>query len=960
MSLPPLVCNTPPPPDQCEDDKDPEDFDLNYNLSQDDEDSNGYDFQTYPNYDVYEPSKSETLHESHWPPTLTNPFENILTDNLNEVIKETEHVTPILNVLSEKLTLDDVTVEDLNLEISQDHLNTQMHLENEIEKKDPDITSCEFTENTVHKAIKETDIVATDFNIIHDESICSLDTSDNPSQVNNENFNSKSQEFNGSIFHEINSKDSKKSENCDSPAKATFEKVSESSFDEEIENLGNKDQTIDEIGDFDEFQFVSNNDNTEYYVETIENPWVDEPQTSAVQVGEFKANFDENYEESSNIDNQMIKNDSIDDDFGDFDDFKSCAKQSSQEEKDRINNMLSSIYNEEISEPESEFVGKLESVLNETWGHLVDIDARQPYMVNWNNSVGQKSLLKALCIDSRNILFGPKWNYSMPKYAVNLSAAPLQPQKPITSPVPQADIQYSQKSAVKETDTWSDPFSSNGEESCSNENETTTSERRTNDLEVFEKVMPPKIDSETPRSKTIHYDSSPPVMLTQTVVNNENVDSIARPQSPITEGVNNMENNNDYWEFQDFKSTAESVKPSADKHAMEPVTELEKKSEKENSVMPSCTIPYQQNLLQPIKVETVMPTLNWPEPGEVKDSFDDFSDFVSSAPWETAEKNVKADLQESKINTTELDKSNDTTNNRFSINVAENNDDEFETFQSAPIVPQYNSKSRKNSNTEITYQPSTSKTTDFDTSFSDFSKYNRGEITPANSTIFKNNLSNAPNIHVANVSSVTDGFVTNSPIHSMEMPSILQPLPASSSGVSRVQNNSGQILQPLSLESYSQINWPNPGIDLQDLSRFNPVETLPSLKSEPSAYSQNKVSSPAHTESTSTRNEIQDDDIWGDFVSSKPKQQIPATKKPPTFGDEDEWTEFVSSPNVKPQNGLNTISLNVHTNLSMQKSTNLNKLNKKNNQISLDIPTLNYITPKTNRKTYNDKHFQNL
>lgn len=52
----------------------------------------------------------------------------------------------------------------------------------------------------------------------------------------------------------------------------------------------------------------------------------------------------------------------------------------------------------------------------------------------------------------------------MPKYAVNLSTAPLQPQKPVTSPVPQADNQHSHTSATKETDTWTDPFSSNGQE----------------------------------------------------------------------------------------------------------------------------------------------------------------------------------------------------------------------------------------------------------------------------------------------------------------------------------------------------------------------------------------------------------------------------------------------------------------------------------------------------------------
>lgn len=43
MSIPPLVCSTPPPPDQCEDDKDPEEFDLQYNLSQEDD----YDYGSF-------------------------------------------------------------------------------------------------------------------------------------------------------------------------------------------------------------------------------------------------------------------------------------------------------------------------------------------------------------------------------------------------------------------------------------------------------------------------------------------------------------------------------------------------------------------------------------------------------------------------------------------------------------------------------------------------------------------------------------------------------------------------------------------------------------------------------------------------------------------------------------------------------------------------------------------------
>lgn len=187
---------------------------------------------------------------------------------------------------------------------------------------------------------------------------------------------------------------------------------------------------------------------------------------------------------------------------------------------------------------------------------------------------------------------------------------------------------------------------------------------------------------------------------------------------------------------------------------------------------------------------------------------------------------------------------------------------------------------------------------------------------------------------------------------------ILKPSPSSST-LQRNQQNSAQILQPLSLESYSQINWPNPGIDLQDLSRFNPIESVHSLKSDTSTSGTSKVSSPVHSIVNNVNNDITDDDIWGDFVSSAPKSQA-TPKTLPIFNDEDEWTDFVSSPNVKPPNGLNTISFNVQSNLGIQKSSLHSKyVNKDQNNI--DIPTLNYITPKSNNKgVYTDKHFQNL
>lgn len=61
-------------------------------------------------------------------------------------------------------------------------------------------------------------------------------------------------------------------------------------------------------------------------------------------------------------------------------------------------------------------------------------------------------------------LFGPKWSYNMPKYAVNLNNAPLQPQKPLTpSSSSQSETVSSDKTAAKPGG-WVDPFTSDGQE----------------------------------------------------------------------------------------------------------------------------------------------------------------------------------------------------------------------------------------------------------------------------------------------------------------------------------------------------------------------------------------------------------------------------------------------------------------------------------------------------------------
>lgn len=466
-------------------------------------------------------------------------------------------------------------------------------------------------------------------------------------------------------------------------------------------------------------------------------------------------------------------------------------------------------------------------------------------------------------------------------------------------------------------------------------------------------------DSKTPRSKTIHYESGPTVLLPQAVLEgNKNPSDVAATPTSST-AVVNMDD--DYWEFQDFKGTSDTAQ----------IDTIQTAAETNESATPKTTTnTTATQVLQPIKMDPIIPTLNWPDPGEVKETFDDFSDFVSNSSW-----NEKLDTPTTPValpdNSNFILESASPSSiaisqpaaNKAISSTGDGFDDEFDTFQSA--LPPKASLEFGFANIDKNSLPIVEKVaspnnipqmTDFDNVFPKVNSFSSDTIsfpsTSKTKDLLPSNIDSNPKPEVQ--------FDRNVPLKSSSIQinntSILQPTHASINATTQGKTKSNQILQPLSLESFSQINWPNPGIDLQDLSRFNPVETLQSLKSDLSTNTHSKVASPVHNQKGSAN---QPDDDWGEFVSSKPKPHQPLPKKTPVFADDDEWTDFVSSPSVKPQNGLNTISLNVHTNLNSQKSSNSNKFSMKVNQI--DIPSLNYITPKSSsRKTYNERHFQNL
>lgn len=465
-------------------------------------------------------------------------------------------------------------------------------------------------------------------------------------------------------------------------------------------------------------------------------------------------------------------------------------------------------------------------------------------------------------------------------------------------------------------------------------------------------------DSETPRSKTIHYDN-PTVLLPQTTISNKTPAEIL-PQTST--GSLPSAGTDDYWEFQDFRGPSTSTSNTS--------KSITTKSENESS-KPS----YGTQLLQPIKIEPIMPSLNWPDPGHVKETFDDFSDFISNSTLSTSNQKQEdittSNQPDVKTLTTQPEPTNTVTSTEVTTDkraAVDPIDDDFDTFQSAPPTNSNNlnfsnlSHDALSSTANIPPQTAPQKLPDFDFAFPKVESANStlSNIKIKGKGIVQNQVSFTPN-QLNSFTKATDLISKIAPPpqanNQIANTSLLQPIPASgSNAMLHNHQKSGQILQPLSLESISQINWPNPGIDLQDLSRFNPMDTVHTLNSEFSTNNHSKSSSLVHSQKGSHNSQVADDD-WGDFVSSAPKQQLPAPKKQPKFVDEDEWTDFISSPSVKPQNGLNTISLNVHTNI--QKSASATKFTK--NQLPLDIPTLNIITPKSsNNKKNSDSHFENL
>ncbi|XP_065077799.1 mucin-2 [Ochlerotatus camptorhynchus] len=148
------------------------------------------------------------------------------------------------------------------------------------------------------------------------------------------------------------------------------------------------------------------------------------------------------------ISEPSFDDDEDDDDFGEFSDFKQSevapvaaapivpTSRSALFKAESILTIISEMfpsYGDENKDDTGQVPWVDLLLRNKVYNELNDMDSAQALSYQYNNSESNKSLIRALGIDSRNILFGPKWNSSMPRFAANLSFSPLEPIKPVAA-----------------------------------------------------------------------------------------------------------------------------------------------------------------------------------------------------------------------------------------------------------------------------------------------------------------------------------------------------------------------------------------------------------------------------------------------------------------------------------------------------------------------------------------------
>ncbi|XP_076220563.1 aftiphilin isoform X2 [Nomia melanderi] len=145
------------------------------------------------------------------------------------------------------------------------------------------------------------------------------------------------------------------------------------------------------------------------------------------------------------VDETKVSDKEEDDDFGDFNDFESAFQQPEEEHAplnlkesisrienkhaaNKIEDIITTMFPTGTEQCEIE-VQSLISQADKVWQSIKSVEETNALTYQWANSTSNNVLLNSLGIDSRNILFGPRWNPNVPRFAANLGFTPLEPIK---------------------------------------------------------------------------------------------------------------------------------------------------------------------------------------------------------------------------------------------------------------------------------------------------------------------------------------------------------------------------------------------------------------------------------------------------------------------------------------------------------------------------------------------------
>ncbi|XP_046601607.1 aftiphilin isoform X3 [Neodiprion lecontei] len=149
-------------------------------------------------------------------------------------------------------------------------------------------------------------------------------------------------------------------------------------------------------------------------------------------------------ERSSAMENQP--EDAKFEDFGDFENFgefksppaefqtpdigfrESIAKIENKNAANKIEDIITNMFPIVPKIEDTELNGLIQKS-DKVWQSVKSIEETSALAYHWSNSASNNVLLSALGIDSRNILFGPRWNHNIPRFAANLGFTPLEPVK---------------------------------------------------------------------------------------------------------------------------------------------------------------------------------------------------------------------------------------------------------------------------------------------------------------------------------------------------------------------------------------------------------------------------------------------------------------------------------------------------------------------------------------------------